>query len=283
MKFKFINTLASARIYVEAIEKGNSNFDELWEENMIKPYWSEISQWAPFDCSFMKPKPIKDIETLKKQMDIFENINFEKLAAEFTRISSELVKQDDDPIVIAFYPLEDENSTVKNLQNGVIGSNVFGNMLININTLAEDFEKWIPYVMAHEYHHSVWGHNWFVLRGDAKGNLLEYLINEGQADSFACSLYSSLEPKWLSPLTSSEDEKLWRKYSLVLNSTDRSVQERYMFGDKSLGIPWCAGYYFGYKIIKSFLKNNSDIGFDKLINIDSDKILSGSSYCKECC
>jgi uncharacterized protein YjaZ len=228
----------------------------------------------------MKSTPIKDVEKLKKQLDIFQEINFEYLETEFTRISNTLLKQDDDTIVIAFYPLDDENLIVKDCQNGVVGSCVFGNIIININSLAKDYEKWIPYVMAHEYHHSVWGHNWYVLRGDAKGNLLEYLINEGQADAFARSLYNSLEPKWLDTLTSEQENLLWKKYTLVLDSTDRSQHSKYMFGDKSIGLPWCIGYHFGYEIVKSYLNNNPEKSFNDLIDIDSEVIFTNSRFYK---
>lgn len=280
MKVKFINTFDSAMKYVEEVDNGNANYNELWDEYLIKPYWHEISQWAPFDCSFMKPSPIKDIAKLKKQLDIFKEIDFEYLEAEFERIVNALIKKDDDPILIAFYPLDDGNLVVKDYQNGIIGACVFGNIVININPLAKDYEKWIPYVMAHEYHHSVWGNIWYVLRGTAKGNLLEFLINEGQADAFAKSLYNSLEPKWLNALTSEQEELLWEKYMLVLNSTDRTEHEKYMFGDKSIGLPWCAGYHFGYEIVKSYLKSNPEKNLNDLIETDADVIFYSSRFYK---
>lgn len=280
MKVKFINTLESSRKYIKAVENGNANFEELWNEYLIEPYWQDISQCAPFDCSFMKPTPIKDVEKLKKQLDIFQEINFECIEAELIHISNVLLKQDDEPIVIAFYPLEDEKSGVKDRQNGVIGSCVFGNIVININPLANDFEKWIPYVMAHEYHHSVWGHNWYVLRGNPKGTLLEYMINEGQADAFARSLYSSLQPKWLNILTSEQENLYWEKYILALNSTDRKEHSKYMFGDKLTGLPWCTGYHFGYEIVKSYLENYPEKNYNDLIDIGPDDILRNSRFHK---
>lgn len=280
MKVKFINTLESARKYVKAVENGNTDFKKLWDEYLIQPYWKEISQWAPFDCLFMKPAPIKDIDKLKKQLDIFQDINFEHLEREFKKISNALLKQDDDPIVIAFYPLDDENLMVKDFQNGIVGVCVFGNIVININPLAKDYEKWIPYVMAHEYHHSVWRHNWYVLRGNAKGNLLETLINEGQADAFAKSLYNSLEPKWLNTLTSEQESLFWEKYTKVLNSTDRSENTKYIFGDQSKGLPRCIGYHFGYEIVESYLKNNPEKSFNDVIDIDSDVIFKDSRFYK---
>ena len=228
----------------------------------------------------MKSTPIKDVEKLKKQLDIFQEINFEYLETEFTRISNTLLKQDDDAIVIAFYPLDDKNLIVKDHQNGVVGLCVFGNIIININSLAKDYEKWIPYVMAHEYHHSVWGHNWYVLKEDAKGNLLEYLINEGQADAFARSLYNSLEPKWLDTLTSEQENLLWKKYTLVLDTANRFEHSKYMVGDKSIGLPWCIGYHFGYEIVKSYLNNNPEKSFNDLIDIDSDVIFINSRFYK---
>jgi uncharacterized protein YjaZ len=67
-------------------------------------------------------------------------------------------------LLVALYPICDDNKKVKKYQNGVLGTSVFGNILININPLAEDYYNWIFYVFAHEYHHCVWGNNWFSLR-----------------------------------------------------------------------------------------------------------------------
>ena len=106
------------------------------------------------------------------------------LKNEFLKTGQDLPKADDDPLSIAIYPLDDENKSVKERQNGVLGACVFGNILIQVNPLAEDFLTWIPYVFAHEYHHSVWGNYWYVLHGGLEGNFLEYMINEGQGGCF---------------------------------------------------------------------------------------------------
>jgi len=277
---EFLSKLDDTKKYVEDIENGNSNFDELWEEFLIKPYWQKLSQWAPFDCSFMKPTPIKDIKKLKKQLEIFQKINFDHLRTEFIKISNALLKKDDDPLVIAFYPLDDSNLIVKERQNGVVGTGIFGNIIININPFANDYERWIPYVIAHEYHHSVWGHNWYVLRGNANGTLLEYIISEGQADSYAKSLYGQLEPRWLNTLTEDQEKLYWDKYLHVLDSTDRSEHHSYMFGDSLLGLPWCIGYYFGYEIVKSYLMNNPQVNYSELIDIEPYTILNNSRFSK---
>ncbi|WP_026478566.1 DUF2268 domain-containing putative Zn-dependent protease [Alkaliphilus transvaalensis] len=283
MEVKFINTIESVKNYIKEIENGNLNYDELWDEFLIKPYWKELSQWAPYDCSFMKPSPIKDIEKLKEQLEVYQEINFNLLKTEFNKINNALVKEDDDPLVIAFYPLDDLNLTVKERQNGVVGTGIFGNIIININPLANDYEKWIPYVIAHEYHHSVWGHNWYVLRGNVRGTLLENIISEGQADAFAKSLYGQLEPQWLNkPLTEERENLYWEKYQQVLDSTDRSLHNGYLFGDESIGLPWCIGYYFGYEIVKSFLRNNPQLSFTELIDIEPDMILNNSRFYKTC-
>jgi hypothetical protein len=67
----------------------------------------------------MKPSPIKDIQKLKQQLDIFQEIDFENINAELIRINNNLIKKDDDPVIIAFFPLDDENLTVKEKQNGI--------------------------------------------------------------------------------------------------------------------------------------------------------------------
>lgn len=277
MEIEVICPYENAFKYIDEMKSGHSKDPQLlWDTYLIQPYWDQISKWAPFDQSFMKPARIEDIDILEQQLELLAKINVDNLKSEFRRISRELPKNDDDPIIVAIYPNTKE--VVKERQNGVVGACVFGNIMINVNPLAENWAQWIPYVFAHEYHHSVWGHHWYVVNGGLEGNFLEYMVNEGQADAFAKSLFPDLQPQWLSSLTRSEETNLWDEMKSILFSTDRNEFEKYMFGDEENGLPWCIGYRFGNLMVNSYLRSHPQVSYPELIAVHPKEILNGSIY-----
>lgn len=265
------------------IEEANSAKDEqinsLWNQYIIEPYWSKVIEWAPDGFEGRKPKPVKDLTNLKNQLDIMNNSNIiSLLQKELGRICGSLSKNDDDIVTIALYPLSSENTIVSQRQNGVIGSCEFGNILININPLEKDWIKWVPYVIAHEYHHSVWGHNNIVLKGKYQVDLLTYLLNEGQADAFAKRLYTDLMPSWINHISKQQEMEMWKVMKNYLKSCDPAIKNKFMFGDEEKGIPWCIGYLIGNNIIEKFFENNPNTTFMELINMESEDILLESGY-----
>lgn len=277
--FNMIYPYKNAWEYIEEIQQSeNADHQALWNQYLIEPYWDKISEWAPASCDFMKPKPIKNIEALKQQLLILDTIDFERIQQEFIKISQALPIYDDDPITVAIYPIDDDDSIVKERQNGVVGACVFGNIIMHVNPFAQDYIEWIPYVFAHEYHHAVWGHNWHVLKGGLKGSLLEHLINEGEADTFAKHMYPHLNPSWVSNVSKEEQRKAWAKIKPVLDSTDRNVHAQYVFGSEALDLPWCIGYYFGYTFINSFLDHNPEISLNDLLDMHPNDIFTRSGW-----
>lgn len=225
-----------------------------------------------------KPKPIKNICKLKQQINLMKKINLNEIKSKFIQVVNLLPNYDEDPIVIAIYPVDDDNLTVKEQQNGVWGVSVFGNMLFNINPLAENYLDWIPYVFAHEYHHCVWGNYWHVVHGGRTGSLLESLLIDGQADAFAKSFSPTLNPTWISQITKEQEKELWNNhYSKFLYETDFDYV-KFMFGDAEAGITWCAGYFFGYQIIDNFKKLYPQISVKNMLEMSAEEIYAMSNY-----
>jgi len=280
LKIEMITTFKNAEKYLHAVEHGNTDLQEAWNTYMIDPFWDEIGKWAPFDQSFKKPYCIKDLSALEKQLPLLSEICLEDLQFKFKEIMKTLPIQDDDPISIALYPLCDSNKIVKERQNGVAGVCVFGNIILKINPLADDYNQWIPYVFAHEYHHKAWGHYWFVLQGGQgiEGTLLDLLVNEGQADLFAESLFPDLKPQWNQSFDEQTEAILWERLKSVLNSRDQNVHDLYLFGNESEGIPWCMGYSFGKAIVTDYLLNHPNITFPELIEVSPKEIFAGSRF-----
>jgi uncharacterized protein YjaZ len=281
MEIKIITAFDNVKQYVKSVKENNKDIKELWNKYMIEPFWTEISQWAPFDVDFMKPKPVENIDMLEEQFNLLSQLSIEDIKNEFVEISKILPKNDNSPLNVAIYPLCGDNKIVKERQNGVVGCCVFGNICISINPLAKDYINWIPFVFAHEYNHSVWGNEKYAIQSgkNVEGTFLEYMLTEGQADVFAESIYPNLIPQW-NRLSEKNNEKiLWEKIKpIVLNKKDHKIHSKYMFGDDKEGLPWCIGYYFGRVIIEDYLNKYKDISFSELINISSNDILKESRF-----
>lgn len=265
--------------YITDVENRVDTAEALWSKYAIDPYWETLCQYAPHDLSDRKPKPITDIATLKKQIDLLNPIDLAKLKDEFQKVAALLPNYDDDPICVALYPLSDDNSTVNKFQNGIIGSSTFGHMLININPLAGSFLQWVPYVFAHEYHHTVWGNYWYAINsGKLEHQFVNSLLIDGEADSFALSVYPDLKPKWLFDMSDELEQSLWEHhYSNIVLEQDVDYG-KYMFGDHHSGIPWCAGYAIGYRIVQRFLTKNPQITFKRLLEMRPINIFRESEY-----
>jgi len=272
---KLVSAFEKANDYIKAVEESNEDIQKAWHKYMIEPFWTEISKWAPHNIDFMKPAPIKNIDALKEQIKIFSSFPIEELHSEFVKITSMIPQDDDDPILVALFPLCDDENIVKERQNGIVGACAFGNIIININPLAHDYSNWIPYVFAHEYHHSVLGHNLYVLRGGKglSGSFYENMIIEGQADLFAESLFYDLIPKWNRPFDNETEEKLWKRLK-----NDPSTHNASMFGDEAKNLPWCMGYSLGRAIVDDYMRKHPSTSFSDLLNVLPVDILNGSRF-----
>lgn len=101
----------------------------------------------------------------------------------------------------------------------------------------------MPFVFAHKYHHNVLGFHWYCVKEgkETKGNFLEAIINEGQADIFAQGIFPSLYPSWLQGTSADCEQTVWKKIKDVLYKI-APVEEfaPYMFGSKELDAkPFC--------------------------------------------
>ena len=246
---------------------------------MIEPFWNDIAAYAPFDQSFKQPQCINELEQLEKQIAILSKLDTSALKVKFAAATAALPSDDDDPMLVALYPLCDSSKTAKERQNGIVGASVFGNIIISINPLANDWETWIPFVFAHEYHHNMWGHNWYVVRGGQgiDGSFLQYMITEGQADLFAMGLFPNLIPQWNQPFDVETEKALREQIKPILYSTDPTTHSDFMFGNKEKGLPWCLGYSFGRMIVEDFLKKRP-MSFSELLTIPANQIFEISRF-----
>lgn len=235
------------------------------EEEVIAEIWERLCCYAPFDLSERKPEAITDIDSLEKQCALLEGLDERALKNEFVRVASMLPNYDDDPIAVVILPGDHGNTSVNERQNGVVGTSMFANILIQVNPLVRDYERWLEYVFAHEYHHTVWDNYWYVLHGgELRNTLIDFLMTDGEADCFAMEMYPDLKPQWLFTMSETDIERLWKdKY--IDKAMDTGVDyEAYMFGNEEMGIPWCAGYAIGYMLVRRYLTSARKFAVDIL-------------------
>ncbi len=262
MIIKVVEFFEEQKNYIENYTKETA--DVLWNQQVLGEKWNKLCCYSPFPLDDRKPECIKDIDLLREQIKLVEKMDVTILQNQMQMIAEKLPNYDDDPITVGIIIADAGNETVNQMQNGVAGASLFGNMLIQVNPLVKDYEEWILYVFAHEYHHTVWGNYWFNLHGDELENdLLQALLIDGQADSFARSLFPQLAPKWLYLDQQDMVEKLYEKQYMNHLQDKEFDYSFYMFGNQ-VDIPWCAGYAIGYYMIQRALYKNP-ITFRKMI------------------
>lgn len=259
MKF---NLILAYRNLINYIAKGTG--EDAWTETMVEPYWGILTKDAPFPMDHLKPMCSMDREQAKSQLELLDEIDWDKYDKLFEEISLKLPKEEEDVIHIVIYP------SMTEMSEGIYGTGVWGNIILNINPLNENAIRWIPFVFAHEYHHSVWGDYWFCKQGGEglDSSFLQNLIIEGEADAFARSLNPGFIPSWHQGVSQKEELVVWNKMEQILDqSLNPEEYAKYMFGSKELGIPENAGYYYAIRIVDSFLKNSEPMSFTELMKL----------------
>lgn len=99
------------------------------------------------------------------------------------------------------------------------------------------------------------------------------IIVEGEADAFAESIFGDMKPSWHYGIRSEEEDNTWEIFENVakicLSPEDAG---KYIFRCKELEIPQYAGYYFGIKIIREYMKKNQISVMKKILETPLDEI-----------
>lgn len=166
--------------------------------------------------------------------------------------------------------------------NGVIGFTPQAGLILLFLAPRGPWEQWLPYVLAHEYHHSV-RLIWFPLEhlGDhlrfqdgRPFTLLDSMVYEGLADIFAQGLYPNLRPPW-NRLSRKEENIAWKRLKPRLGQKRLTAIREAMLGD-GVRIPYWAGYALGYWIVQGFHLRYSHATIDDLLHMDARTIFQES-------
>jgi uncharacterized protein YjaZ len=148
-----------------------------------------------------------------------------------------------------------------------------GKIIVQIDPTFEDWKKNLPYVIAHEYHHSVWISRKWV---SENFSLIEYLVFEGRADVFATGLYPDVETPWIKILNKEQERSVWDKIKNDIRARGHERIDKVMFGSDD--IPPGSGYTIGYNIVASFKRNTPGLSDKDVLAMDPEEILAKSRY-----
>ncbi|WMM24461.1 DUF2268 domain-containing putative Zn-dependent protease [Tissierella sp. MB52-C2] len=274
-KFNIIFPEEELREYIRKAKENEEEIDELYKEIVYEPIRSELTKDTEYpDYEFPNIQyTIKNLDKLEKSLEIFciekdiicfaENVLWQ--------CDSFLSRED---ATVYIMPLDPDN--VHFSMGGVTGvTSLDGKILVCINPMIDDWEELFPYALAHEYHHSVLMKD-KSYEGVWNISMLENLLLEGRADSFADIVYPDVE-RTLSPLSIIREKEMWDKIKENFDSMDYGYQREIMFGGIK-GIPRNCGYTIGYNIMQAFIKNNPDVSVEEWTNMDAKEILEKSGY-----
>ena len=251
---------------------------QLWQELAIQPYWADWAAGQPAEGRVRQSyaKPMEELDLLQERAALLAASGVEQVvAATLERLAVLLPKVEETAVCI--YAVSPQNRVVSERQHGVIGQCIGENILLCIDPTTPDWLAWVPQVLAHEYHHSVWGYNWYFVRENGPADLLTSMICDGQAEVFGYQLAPSVKPLW-PHFGAGEEAELWAGVQEHLTATDMQTYMTYMFGSQEAGVPWCFGYQVGYHIVKAYLGAHPEKRVVDLLEMDAREILRESGY-----
>lgn len=271
-KFNIIFPEEEIRKYIEKARENEEDIDKLYEEIIYEPIRVGFREGTSYtDAHIPRVQySIKNLDKLEKQLEIF-------IESDIVKIAKEALNKCDDVLfsggtTVYIMPFDPDNIYFP--IGGVEGvTSINGKIIVVVNPMIEDWQALVPYVIAHEYHHSVFMDRY----KESVFTMLEYLLFEGRADSFANIVYPDLETSWTSLLPIIREKEMWDKIEENLNSVDYKYQREIMFGGIK-GIPRNCGYRIGYTIMQEFIKNNPDVSVEEWTNMDAREIFKKSGY-----
>jgi len=263
--------------YEEVLEytgsmKANAKLDnkEIYAEKVLEPFKEKSS----FDFTNNYLTPTSDVEQLEentnKLLENQEKIN-EQIKAALSE-SAELLSGTDTTVYV--FPVNPEDwFTIDNLE-GVLGVTYSeDDILLMVNPSYS--EETLKYTVAHEYHHTV---NFFHNGVQSVYNVLDSVITEGKADSFASIVYPKINMPWTKPLSDDAEAVVLKELSTHAESTGQNIHNDFSHGNPAKDLPRWSNYKIGYQITQSYIENNPNTTIPDWTKLDAKELVKGSKY-----
>jgi len=178
-----------------------------------------------------------------------------------------------DSVQVCLAPAVPPSKKFRNTE--VYGVSYRGGIILAIGALRDNWETSLANIVAHEYYHAAWAANQKTL--GTPHTLLDRLIAEGKASTFAQMVVPQYDDPIYDGLTPEKETGLWREIKPLLCTEDERVSQRYMFGGTHQ-IPLNAGYTIGYRIVQTFIANHPDMSVEEWLLLPSDALYEASDY-----
>ncbi|MBI9039470.1 MAG: hypothetical protein JEY97_15160 [Bacteroidales bacterium] len=266
--------ITAYRLFDDYIKTSKNESTNLYKKLIFNPLKKEFSENAeyPFILSNIE-NPIIPNNELLKEIEILKNSDLIKIAKNALKKISLALPGPSTKIL--FIPANPEYRNYYEKYNiGVTAVTVgSGKIIVSIDPTFKNWKELLPYVLAHEYHHSVWTSRNFET---INFSLLEFLIFEGRADSFASSVYPDKNITWTSIINKETENRVWEIIKTDLDMRGHTICDKVMMGTNE--IPFASGYTIGFNIVQSFKENNPEFSDIEIIDFTPNKILNMSEY-----
>lgn len=270
--FKIISFYEEVLEYTDYVKKNPSKSNPgAYVEKVLKPLKEKSSLDLPLEYPFTASTEVEQfekntIELLQKQDQINE------LIKEALIKSAEHLPGGDKNVYVM--PVRSEDNFVIEKMKGVSGV-TYNNKDIFIQIDTSFSEDTLKYLVAHEYHHAI---NILANGEMANYTLLDKILFEGRADSFAHIIYPEISAPWTEPLSEETTAIVIEELRKNANSTSIKIYMDFFNGNSAKGIPLWSDYKVGYQIIQSYIENNPDTSVSKWTRLSSKDLLQHSKY-----
>jgi uncharacterized protein YjaZ len=270
--FKIIPFYEEVLEYTDYVKKNPSESNPgAYKEKVLEPLKEKstlnLHLEYPFKASTEVEKFEKNtIQLLQKQ----EQIN--ELIKEALIKSSEHLPGGDKNVYIM--PVRPEDNLVINNMEGVSGV-TYNEKDIFIQIDPAFSEDTLKYVVAHEYHHAI---NILANGEMVIYTILDRILFEGKADSFAHIIYPEISAPWTEPLPEETAVIVLEELRKNADSTSIKIYMDFFNGNSAKGIPLWSNYKIGYEITQSYIENNPDTTISKWTRLPSKDLLQNCEY-----
>ncbi|HNR43321.1 MAG TPA: DUF2268 domain-containing putative Zn-dependent protease [Bacteroidales bacterium] len=254
--------------------KFNGNIVKSSDKYIYKPIRDEILDDAEAAFLFNTIKvPYETNDYLRNEIQLLKSSDLLTIIQEsFTKITKELPGPDTKIIILPASSLN--RPALEKIKLPISGITLgSGKIILSIDPTFQNWTDFLPYCIAHEYHHSTWcSRNWI----SADFSLIEYLVFEGRADLFASEQYKTVSNPLTNFLTREQETEVWE---LIKNEIFGKGHDRIngvMFGTDK--IPFGSGYNIGFNIVRLFKERNPATNTLDLMDMNPNEIFERSGY-----
>lgn len=251
--------------YIKKSDKGIS--ENLFDETVFQPIKKEYS----VDARALFDKTIEDIKGLEKDLEYLrkEKGNIEGITKESLVKCKEMLPASEK---VAIYILVEDPKIYKMFKESVRAMTPkSGIMILVVSPSQKDYKEKLQHVIAHEYCHSM------DISSFGELNMLDSLISEGKAESFANIAFPEVKSRLSDDLSRDEELKVWTEIKDKLSSVDGSFIGPILNGTKE-GLPEFAGYRLGNKIVKQFIEKNPNTSIHQWTDMKPNELFGKSQY-----